>query len=322
MCKHTSPSALNRNPVFRKRIVAALCALLLTVASSALSSQEQAAAATGTHPLPPNTDTLTYWYGPNYHTIFVTRPHSGQTADIARNSIELTHVDFWSKGSNFGDVVLNKSNIAEPATGGGAGAMEVYFTWRSNFGLNAMTGTRAFHLGPVRDVRIEVGTNLETKNSAYAPAEKTIYFGPNLQFAVPKGYLNVGLHLRKEWNHEAILGKTDDYAPDFNIEPNWLLPFTVGKAHMAWQGFADYNTQKGKDSFGSPTVSEFLVRHYVSLDAGGLLFHRPQVLDVNAGFWYWNNEYGKKGSLPGGEQLTPIFGVTVHLGHKGAQRAR
>jgi nucleoside-specific outer membrane channel protein Tsx len=220
---------------------------------------------------------------------------------------------FWSKGSNFADLTLSKSNMSEPASGGGAGAIEAYFTWRSNIGLNEVTHSNAYRRGPLRDVAVELGTNLEVKNSAYSPAEKTIYFGPNLQFAVPKGYLNVGFHLRKEWNHEAVLGKTDDYAPDFNIEPNWMVPFAIGKVHLSYRGFMDYNTQKGRDSFGSNTVDEFLIQNHVSVDIGALLLHKPELLEVNGGFWYWKNEYGKASSNPGVEQMTPMFGLALHL---------
>ncbi len=170
-----------------------------------------------------------------------------------------------------------------------------------------------FHKGPLRDVVFEFGANLETKNSSYAPSEKTIYIGPKLEFALPKGFFNVGLHFRKEWNHEGVLGKSESYDPDFNIEPAWLLPFKVGKAHMAFSGFADYNTPKGNDSFGGETVPEFLVRSVISVDVGSFLFRKPQLLDVSGGLWYWHNEYGKPSSDPGAEQLTPLIGVNFHL---------
>jgi hypothetical protein len=250
----------------------------------------------------------------------VTKTNSSQAADISRNALEYTHVGFWRMGSNFADLTLSKSSMAEPASGGGSGAVEAYFIWRSNIGLNDVTHSGTFRKGPLRDIAVEMGTNLETKNSSFAPAEKTIYFGPNLQFAVPKGYFNVGLHLRKEWNHEAVLGKADLYDPDFNIEPTWMLPFAIGKVHMAYSGFADYNSPKGKDSFGSNTVNEFLVRDFVSIDIGALLLHRPELIDVSGGFWYWNNEYGKTASDPGARQMTPIFGVTLHLDKSRAHR--
>ena len=111
----------------------------------------------------------------------------------------------WERGaslSNFADVMVNMSNLAEPANGGGSGATETYFILRPGIDLNELSHSRVFHKGPLRDVVFEFGANLETKNSSYAPSEKTIYIGPKLEFALPKGFFNVGLHFRKEWNHE------------------------------------------------------------------------------------------------------------------------
>jgi len=176
-------------------------------------------------------------------------------------------------------------------------------------------------MGPLNNIAIEAGANLEAKNSSFAPAERTIYLGPKLQMALSKGYFNVGLHVRKEWNHEGVLGKSENYHPDFNIEPTWMLPFTIGKLHMAYSGFADYNTPKGTDSFGTKTVSEFLIRSFVSIDIGAMLFHRSQFVDLRGGVWYWHNEYGKPSSIPGAAQTTPIVGLAFHLdGGRDARR--
>jgi hypothetical protein len=262
---------------------------------------------------PHGSNVLAYWFGSRYRTPFVLKPNSFQAADIQRHSLEFTHVDFWKMGSNFADVMLNQSNMAEPAAGGGTGATELYVTLRSDLGLNEITHSQTFRTGPLRDVAIEVGGNFEAKNSAFAPAERTLYLGSKFQLALPKGYFNVGLHLRQEWNHEGVLGKSENYHPDFNTEATWLLPFTLGKMHLAYAGFADYNTPKGKDSFGTETVGEFLIRSTVSVDAGHFLFRRAQFLDVSAGLWYWHNEYGKPSSLPGAKQATPLIGLVYHL---------
>ena len=271
---------------------------------------------------PQEANTLAYWFGSSYRTPFVLQPNSFKAADIQRHALEYTHVDFWKMGSNFVDVMLNQSNMAEPAAGGGTGATEVYVTLRSDISLNGITQSKMFHTGPLRDVALEAGTNLETKNSSFAPAERTLYVGPKLQFALPRGFFNVGVHLRKEWNQEAVLGKAEHYDPDFNTEANWMVPFTLGKAHLAYAGFADYNTAKGRDSFGSNTAGEFLVRSTVSVDAGQFLFGRAQLLDVSCGLWYWHNEYGKPSSDPGAKQATPFVGLVYHLDGGRAIRRR
>ena len=325
--------------VVRKRIVArrwskllpltlALCAVsqpaarAQQLAEPLITASVEAAAPPADVPhKPAGVDVLTYWYGPFYKTPFVMKPGSSQAADIPRHTIEYSHIGFWSLGSNFADVMVNKSSMAEPASGGGGGAIEAYVILRSNFGLNEVTGTKRFRYGPLRDVSAEFGANLETKNSSYAPSERTIYVGPNLQFAMPRGYLNLGLHFRKEWNHEGILGKSEDYDPDFNLEPTWMLPFSVGKVHFAYTGFAEFNTAKGKDSFGKETVAEFMIRNSVAIDMGALLLHRAQLVDLHGGFWYWHNEYGKPSSDPGAKQMTPMVGLAIHLdGGRAIQR--
>ena len=262
---------------------------------------------------PPNTDTVSYWYGANYRTPFVLKPGTFQPAYIQRHSLEYKHVDTWALGYNLVDLMLAKSDMSEPASGGGDGATEAYVTIRSGFGLNNITGTNAFQFGPIRNVALEVGANLQTKNSVFAPSERTLYFGPNFELKMPKGYLKLGLHLRKEWVHEGTLGKVANYDPNFNIEPSWLIPFSIGRAHLTNSGFADYNTPKGKDTFGTETSSEFLIRSAVSVDIGALMMKRAQLVELNGGLWYWHNEYGKPASQPGATQTTPIIGLTFHL---------
>ena len=268
--------------------------------------------------LPPATNTVSYWFGPAYKTVFVTAPNSSEGASIARNTVEFQHTSFWKLGSNFADVYVNRSSSAE-LTAGNSGATEVYGIFRSKFGLNELTATHKFQFGPVRDIALEAGANLETKNSAYGPAERTIYAGPNVQLKVPHGFFDIGFHVRKEWNKEEILHKAENYTPSFNIEPSWMFPINAGKIHLAYNGCADYNTQKGTDSFGNSTVDEFMLRSYVTVDIGTLIFHQPERLLANGGFWYWHNEFGKPSSDPGGEEMTPIFGVSYRIGgiHKG-----
>lgn len=274
---------------------------------------EQAGNPRGTASAAHGTAVLSYWYGAIYHTPFVVDETTGKRANIARHAVEFAHAAQWGLLSSFTDVTLSQSSMAEPAASGGTGATEIYAILRPGVSLNAATRSKAFRFGPVRDVVFETGANLETKNSSYAPAERTLYIGPKVVFAAPRGFVNVGLHYRKEWNHEGVLGRKENYRPDFNIEPTWLLPIAVGRTHLAYSGFAEYNTAKGKDSFGTETKPEFLLRNTVSIDAGALVWGMAQMLEVSGGFWYWHNEYGKPASDPGATQMTPIVGVTFHL---------
>lgn len=266
-------------------------------------------------------DVIAYWYGSRYRTPFVLLPGTDRAANIVENSVEYTHVGYWSKGSNFADVQLDQSNMAQPAAGGGTGATEIYAILRSDIGLNEVTRSNCFRKGLIRDIAVEGGANFEAQNSSFAPAERTLYIGPKLQISVPKGYLTLGLHFRKEWNYEGILAKSEHYHSDFNAEPNWMFPFAIGKLHATYSGFADYNTEKGTDSFGTATRPEFLIRSALNVDVGRLLVRRAELVDVSAGLWYWQNEYGKPSDEAGATQLTPMIGVIFHLNGGKSDRA-
>ena len=261
-------------------------------------------------------DTLSFLYGPSYRTPFVTTPADPDGTNIGKATLEFTHNDSWKYGSNFIDISLRKSDDGEPALGGAAGAMEVYAILRTDLSFNKIGKTRKFTAGPLRDLALELGANLESKNSHYAPEEKTIFIGPNFQFQIPKGFLNVGLHFRRERNHQGILGRADRYDPNFNIEASWSIPLPVRKAPLSFAGFASYNTPKGLDSFGGQSVSECLLRPRLMLDAGAALFGKRGVLEIGGGVEYWHNEFGKDANhTPGARQTTPFVQLTYHLTH-------
>jgi hypothetical protein len=261
-------------------------------------------------------NTVSYIYGPLYRTPFITTPSQPGVADIIRNTIQFKHLDIWKYGSNLITVDIRKSSSAEPSAGGGAGALEAYAVFRSAFSLNRINNTKTFAVGPLRDLAFEVGANFGTKNSHYAPAERTLYVGPNLQFKLPRGFLDIGLHFRKEWNHQGIFGRDESYAPNFNIEPSWSIPFRVRRLSMSFEGFAEFNTPKGKDSFGKRSRSEFLLRPQLKFDLSPIIHTESRILEAGIGLEYWHNMYGKSAAyIPGAKQLTPVFTLTIHLPH-------
>jgi hypothetical protein len=259
-------------------------------------------------------DTVMYVYGPAYRNPFIITPSQPDGADISRHAVEVKHVDAWKYGHNLVEIIIKKSSDVEPAAGGGTGAMGLYAIFRSGVGINRIAGRPVVALGPLRDINIQAGLNLETKSSAYAPQERTLYLGPNLQFRFGAGFLNVGLHLRKEWNHNGNLGKNESYDVNFNIEPVWHFPFRVGPVRLAFDGFADYNTPKGKDAAGRDTRAEFITRPQLKLDISRVVGQQARVLELGVGFEYWHNIFGKDADrVPGAKQFTPVFTLAVHL---------
>ena len=259
-------------------------------------------------------DTLMYVYGPAYRNPFITTPAQPDGADISRHAIEFKHIDAWKYGHNLVEIIIKKSSDVEPAAGGGDGALGLYAILRTGVGINRMAGRPVIALGPLRDIDIQVGLNLESKNTDYAPQERTLYVGPNLQFRFGQAFLNVGLQLRKEWNHNGNLGVTESYDLGFNIEPVWHVPFRLGRAQLAFDGFADYNTPKGKDAAGRATRAEFIARPLLKLDISRIVGARARLLEAGVGFEYWHNLFGKNADkVPGAKQFTPVFTLAVHL---------
>jgi hypothetical protein len=290
---------------------------LLALALSFAAGASRAAADETARAFKPPTfadDTLMYVFGPAYRNPYTTTPAQPDGADISRNTLEFKHVDAWKYGHNLAEIIIKKSSGVEPAAGGGTGTLGLYSIFRFGAGVNRMAGRPIVAIGPLKDIDIQAGMNLETKNSDYAPEERTLYFGPNLQFRVGSGFVNVGLHVRKEWNHNGNLGRNESYDVDFNIEPVWHIPFRLAGARLAFDGFADYNTPKGKDAAGRDTRAEFLTRPQLKLDVSRLVGQQSRVLELGVGFDYWHNMFGKDADkVPGAKQLTPVFTLAVHL---------
>jgi len=265
-------------------------------------------------PGPPSLDTISYLYGVNYRTPGVVSAAEPDGADVSRHSIVFLHLDSWRFGSNLVDVNLRISDHAEPAAGGGTGAAEVYAILRSTLSFNKIGGTRRFTYGPLQDVGWEFGFNLQSKNSNYAANEKTLYLGPTFRFAIPRGFLTSGVHFRKEWNHNGVLGTGESYSPNLNVDANWSIPLPSGRVPLTFAGFATVNTPKGLDSFGKPTATEVLIRPRLMVDAGSLLFGSRGVLEAGGGVEYWHNVFGKRaGVVPGADQLAAFVQLTVRL---------
>jgi hypothetical protein len=286
--------------------------------SQAASSTESQASDSFKLPIFVN-NAVAYIFGPDHRTPFVATAFQPRGADIARSTLEFAHVDAWRYGHNLADISVRQSNAVEPAAAGGSGATEFYAIFRSGISTNRVAGRPVIRFGALRDIDIQAGADLQTKNSSFAPNERTLYLGPRFLFIVADGFINVGLHLRKEWNHNGFLERSENYDTDFNIEPTWSFPFRIGRARFVFDGFADFNTAKGKDASGQPTRAELLVRPQLKFDLGNALGRPARRVEVGVGVERWHNMFGKAGSsVPGANQATVILSLVVHWGGRRA----
>src|SRR5271154_6243604 len=148
------------------------------------------------------TDTsMSYKWGPSY-----TDP--GNDHNFPKQIISFTHADGYKYGENFFNVDVLLSDNTDPAninTKAGTtpnGSTEVFIVDRHDFSLNAIFGTEMFKVpGFIRDLRIEVGGNLNAEDTAFSPNVRAVMFGPSVAFDVPDGFFNMAFDLYKEWNN-------------------------------------------------------------------------------------------------------------------------
>lgn len=145
------------------------------------------------------------------HSIRADGTVDGKTA---RSVYAFTHFDAWAYGTNLANITLLQSDHNDPAspcsspgvgfTGGAAicaGESDFFGIERSTFGFNQIFDTKAFTVGPLRNVSLEVGADIGSSNTNFASAERTLVAG--LQFAIDlpyKGFFDVAPMAYKEFN--------------------------------------------------------------------------------------------------------------------------
>src|SRR5437016_4486028 len=158
-------------------------------------------------------DRVTYSYifdaaQPGAYTV---RPDGSVNGKTTKSVYSFTHFDAWAYGTNFFTISLYKSDHNDPAapcTNAGqitdplngfltvgancAGASEIYGLFRSTFGFNEIFNTKAFSIGPLHNVSLEVGMDANTENRYFGAAKRDMVAGLQFAFDLPyKGYINV-----------------------------------------------------------------------------------------------------------------------------------
>jgi nucleoside-specific outer membrane channel protein Tsx len=244
-----------------------------------------------------------------------------QTArDVNKAIVNLGHFDVWDYGSNFFNVDILFSDGNEPANNSSAGSTEFYAVYRGQFSPDKLFGLNTA-FGPFSAINIEIGGDAETENTQFAPAKKLLVAGPNFHLALPAGFLNIGVHISKEWNHNGFSGCPSacgrggpvDFDPTPEFEFVWLYPLSFTGLPLDFRGFMNIVLPKGKDGFGANTYTEILARPQLQLDVGSMLFHKPHKPDVYFAVELWEHKFGASSKTAGSEEVAPEFGIEYHF---------
>ncbi len=238
--------------------------------------------------------------------------------DVAKHVLQLTHASGYALGQNFFNLDLLQSDSADPARNSDEGATEAYLVYRHQLHAGKVFDA-PLAFGPVKDVALSGGFDLNTKNTNFAPRKRQLLLGPTLKFDVPRGFLDLSLFASYEWNHcgldacAAAGNETDiDFDPYYQLNLAWGLPFEAGALPMKFQGFFNLNGEKGENYFGAETEAEQLMRTSLMLDAGQLAGMGKNTLWVGAGYEYWRNKFGNY-DMDGVDTDALMFQLEWHL---------
>lgn len=243
----------------------------------------------------------------------------GITRDVRKHIVEYVHVNGYRLGNNLFRAKVMRSGKEDPAESGDKGATEVYVVYRHLLSLGAVTG-KLFAAGPVKDVGLTAGFDLNTKNNAFGPRKRLLVIGPTLKFDVPpRSMLNLSLLLANERNEcnlppckapGAEQRKTFDNYPIVHLA--WRFPIKVGRLSTRFEGFALKGFRRGDDYLGNPWADETLVRAAWLADVGTVLIDKPNALFAGVGYELWRNKFGNSG-IPGVNTDAPTVQLKWHF---------
>lgn len=251
---------------------------------------------------------LGYYYGTQFR-------EPGIDSFIQKNVISINSVNGYKHGSNFINLDILFSNGKDPANGSDNGATELYFVYNHQFGYGKIFNGKPLDYGILKDVSMLAGTDLSAKNTAFAPAKKSLYMGPTLNLAIPTsnpGFLDLSLMAYKEWNHNGITHKNVSFDPTYMLSAAWGVPFKVASVPLNFKGYACLVGEKGKDGFNEETKPEIFMHSYLMADVVALM-GKPNLAWLGIGLEYWNNKFGNANTRGTNEPtICPMVRFELH----------
>jgi hypothetical protein len=251
-------------------------------------------------------------WGPSYHEPAVVKPGTNSPQDVAKTTVNFTHASGDKLGGSFLSLDLLLSDKYDQAQGSTQGATEVFAVYRRSFGLNQLTDSTMFAFPGVRNVNLDAGLDIGTKNNAFASRIIRPVAGVSLAFDVP-GFLNVGAFVSKEWNNNGFMhgegtiasGGGVEFDPTPAVLAAWGIP--LGKLPLQFAGFANVFFPKGKDGFGNDTATEIIVQPKLVWDVAKTFTTTRSGYELGVGYHYWLNKFGNDNDLT-------VGGVKVNAG--------
>ncbi len=233
--------------------------------------------------------------------------------DVEKHVLQFAHASGYTMGQNFLNLDIFRSDEADPTVrGGNKGATELYLVYRHQLHLGKALGG-SFAFGPVKELALTAGFDLNTKDSPVQPRKRVLVVGPTLKFDVP-GFLDVSLLFGREWNQNKLGSPKQRIAfdPQWILSAAWGIPFSAGPVPLRFQGFANHLSKRGEDYNGRKTKAETLMRAALMVDVGQMVSGRKNTFLMGVGYEYWRNKFGNHG-IPGVDVDAPTFQAEWHF---------
>lgn len=243
----------------------------------------------------------------------------GISKKVTKHIVEYVHANGYRLGNNLFRAKVMRSDDNDPKKSSSEGATEFYVVYRHLLSLSALAGKK-IGFGPVDDIGLTAGFDLNTKNNAFGPRKQLFVAGPTLKFDVPpRSMLNLSLlvaHERNECNLPPCLAPGNERRFTFDPYPivhvAWRFPLRLGAWNTRLEGFALKGFRRGDDYVGNAWADETLMRAAWLVDIGGPLVDRPDTVFAGVGYERWRNKYGSSG-VPGIDTDAPTLQLKWHF---------
>ncbi len=239
----------------------------------------------------------------------------GYRKNINEVAGNISYANGWTYGSNFVSLDLeNFSARGDPANAvvgkANSDSFELYSVFRTTLSGNKIFGGNKFAFGPIRDVGLEFGLDIDTQDDQFASYKKLIIVGPQFSINLPRGFWTITVGLSKEWNTDAFVlnGNGTNYNPTLEIETAWAFPFAAGPVPLNFTGFANFIGPKGVGATGDFYHRvEILIHPKLLVDVGELIGYAPKKFEAGVGFEYWHNKFGSVPQSVAGTEQRSVF---------------
>jgi hypothetical protein len=204
----------------------------------------------------------------------------GIAEDVPKNDFTFENIAAgrWWSSYLFVDVLRSWSDAD-------ANAKEVYGEWYPSMSLFRVAGGQP-RQGFVRDVMVTVGLNSGTRSTG--PSPFAVLPGATVEFNVP-GFAFASLGTFLYIDRGQFQGQPHGCrAVTYLVSPSWLVPITLGKARLRFDGFADFTGEHSDCAF------QVLTQPQLKIDVSGLWGKEGQVF-LGVRWVYWHNKYGIEG---------------------------